>query len=70
MLGDVPAAKVLEWRRVYGWPSVKIGRTIRFTEEQVDEILARHTQAQAAGDDLPDVAIEGQTKLSAARSAS
>lgn len=32
------------------WPSLKVGKQVRFTQAQVDEILARCTRA---GDELP-----------------
>lgn len=32
------------WRQTFGWPHVEFGpRTIRFTEEQVEEIVRQHT---------------------------
>lgn len=57
---DKDARWVLESRLRYGWPCVQVGRTIRFTPEQVDEIVRRHTVQ-------PDVAagaLEGQTARS------
>jgi hypothetical protein len=56
---------VLEQVREHGWPRVKIGRTIRFTEEQVSLILSRHTITAKAVDVAP--ALDGQTKRSARR---
>jgi hypothetical protein len=34
--------KVAEWRRRYGWPHIKIGRQVRFTEADVRAITAQH----------------------------
>lgn len=55
---------VLEQVREHGWPRVKVGRTIRFTDDQVSLILSRHTIA-AERVDAPRIA--GQTKRSARR---
>lgn len=63
----VSERQLMDWRRSNGWPSVRIGRTIRFTQDHVDEILARHSQAPADADGQPAVAIAGQSKASAAR---
>lgn len=64
--GKVTPRWVLEQRLANGWPCVKVGRTIRFTEEQYAEIKRRHTVIPDAKD-AP--AIEGQTAASRARSA-
>jgi excisionase family DNA binding protein len=58
---------LLDWMREHDWPHVKVGRVIRFTDEQVSEILRRQTVA--AKSELPRVQIGGQTKRSARRSA-
>lgn len=58
---------VLEQVREHGWPRVKIGRTIRFTEEQVSLILSRHTIAASKVETVAPIA--GQTQRSARRSA-
>lgn len=62
------AAQIDQWRKRYGWPHVKIGRTVRFTTSQVDEILARHT-VRDGGKTEPRVPgqLPGQTRLSALR---
>lgn len=57
---------ILKWRRQYGWPCVKVGRKVRFTQEQVEQIIARHSSAPGV-DDSPAVVIGGQTKRSARR---
>lgn len=62
MLGE-PEAKVIEWRRRYGWPHIKIGRQVRYTESDVRAIQALH---HVSGD--KPAALPGQTALSAARS--
>jgi hypothetical protein len=51
---------VLESRLKYGWPCVKVGRVIRFTPEQVEEIVRRHTTQEGAG----TPALDGQTARS------
>lgn len=66
----VTEAKVLEWRRQHAWPSLKIGKTIRFTAEQVEQIIARHTSTPKHTTAATPILIDGQTKRSAARSAS
>ena len=40
---DVTERHIADWRRQYGWPCVKVGRVVRYTEEQVRLILSRHT---------------------------
>lgn len=55
--------KVLDWMHQYEWPHVKVGRLIRFTDEQVAEILRRQTVATKPA--LPQAAIAGQTRRSA-----
>lgn len=55
--------KVAEWRRRYGWPHIKIGRQVRFTEADVRAITAQHHVESGKPEALP-----GQTALSAARS--
>ena len=69
-LGDVlevTGAQVLEWRRQYRWPSLKIGKTIRFTPEHVQQIVARHTLTPKRDDDAAGVVFDGQTSRSARR---
>lgn len=66
-LFGVSERQLMEWRRSNGWPSVRIGRTIRFTQAHVDQILERHSQAAIGTDVEPAVAIAGQSKASAAR---
>lgn len=60
-------ANVLQWRRQHGWPSVKVGKTIRFTQEHVEQILAKHTVTPAKAAAGAPVAIPGQTKRSQRR---
>lgn len=63
---------ILDWRRERGWPSVTVGRTIRFTAAQVELILAESTEVTTGTGSGPDPeqapAIAGQSKASAARS--
>lgn len=58
--GGKTARWVLESRLRHGWPSVTVDRTIRFTAEQVDEIIRRHTVQP----DANVAALEGQTERS------
>lgn len=58
--GDKTARWVLESRRRYGWPCIQVGRVVRFTPAQVEEIVRRHTvQTDGSAD-----ALEGQTERS------
>ena len=45
ILGGESAEKVLEWRRTYDWPHVRIGRKFYWTPEQVEAIKRQHTVA-------------------------
>lgn len=61
-LGE-PEAKVVEWRRRYNWPHLKIGRQVRYTESDLRAIEAlHHVEGEKPG------GLPGQTALSAARS--
>lgn len=60
--GGKTARWVIEQRFKNGWPCVKVGRTIRFTQQQVDEIIRRQTVATAAS-----VEAAGQTLASSSR---
>lgn len=62
---DVTEEQVMEWRRTYRWPSLKVGRTIRFTPEHVEQIIASHSIRQAGSSEAP--VISGQTSRSASR---
>lgn len=60
--------EVHKYRRKKVWPCVRFGRNdVRFTAEQVEQILALHTPASALPAKTPRIA--GQTARSAARSA-
>lgn len=61
---------LLDWRRQYGWPCLRVGRRVRFTQAMVEEILAAHSEsgAKAAADDAAGGVLAGQSKGSAARS--
>lgn len=65
--GDTTVRKVLDWRREYDWPCIEIGRTIRFTDQDVEAILSRHRVVSAERESAP--LIGGQTAQSARRSA-
>lgn len=66
----VSESTVLEWRRAKRWPSWKVGRTIRFTPEHVEQIVAQHLVQPTRVEDTPQVAIAGQTSRSARAKAS
>lgn len=61
---SVPEATVTAWRQRYGWPHIKIGRQVRFSEADVRAIEAQHHVKTERPAGLP-----GQTSLSARRSA-
>lgn len=56
-------ARVYEWRKRYRWPHLKIGRKVRYTEAQVEQILAAHVVAG----EKPKAEDSGLSKRSAAR---
>lgn len=58
----VTEAKVMEWQRVYSWPRVKVGRTIRWTPEQVEQIDRSHSVTPQGV-----TPADGRTALSARR---
>lgn len=67
-LGGASHAQVLEWRRQYGWPCVRVGKTIMFTPEHVAHIIAKHSISPSkTHKPTGQVAIPGQTKRSAQR---
>lgn len=59
--------QVMEWHRRYHWPHVKIGRAVRWTPEQADEIVRRHIVSPAGAEPQLGI-IPGQTARSRARS--
>ena len=63
MLG-VHESKVAKWRLKYGWPHVKVGREVRYTDADV-EAIARQMHVDAS----KVKGLPGQTALSARRSA-
>lgn len=64
LFGDgVTPRQILDWRREHGWPCVRVGRTVRFTDEQVEHILAKHTVTGEKAIEADDL-IEGQTPRS------
>lgn len=62
---NVDRRKVIEWTRRYGWPHVKVGRTIAFTQTHFEQIVALHSVDGTR--DLRAGWIPGQTAISAAR---
>jgi len=39
----VSRRRIMEWQHAHSWPCVRVGRTIRWTPEQVEQIKTRHT---------------------------
>lgn len=58
-----PEWKIAKWRQRYGWPHLKVGRQVRYTEADVAAIERLHRVESEAPKGLA-----GQTALSAARS--
>lgn len=64
----IPEAQVLDLRRKHDWPHVRLSRkSIRFTAEQVEQIVAQHSAAAPSKTPARVPAIPGQTKGSRAR---
>jgi uncharacterized protein YjcR len=61
-LFGVEERQILEWRRQKSWPSLKFGKTIRFTDDHVAQIVAMHSQKTKA-----TAAATGQTARSSRR---
>jgi hypothetical protein len=66
-LGGASHVQVLEWRRLNGWPCVRVGKTIVFTPEQVAQIMAEQSVVPKKTTVVGPVSIPGQTKRSARR---
>jgi len=63
----IPVEHLHRLRKRYHWPCVRLGRwEYRFTDEQVEQIIAQHTE-----ENRPDAkpVLTGQTAASARRSA-
>lgn len=62
----IPVEKLHDLRKRNRWPFVRLGRfEIRFTPEQVEQIVALHSEAPAV--EVPQVKAPGQTARSAGR---
>lgn len=59
----VSPAQVMEWRRQFNWPHVRIGRKFYWTPAQVEAITKLHT-VTASGKVAP---ADGRTTRSASR---
>lgn len=67
LIGDgTSAATVAEWRRRYDWPHVRLGRKVRYTETNVEQILRMQAEGGKRRQLTPGV-LPGQTKRSAAK---
>lgn len=49
----MPLSTVVELRKREGWPCVRLGRAVRFTEEQVAHIIASHTVTEDVAEETP-----------------
>lgn len=64
---QVSARQVVDWCKHYDWPHVRIGRSIRFEDSHVAEIIAKHTVVKRDQAAPGTVVIAGQTRRSARR---
>ena len=55
---NLSLSTTVELRKREGWPHVKLGRAVRFTEEQMAQIVASHTVVKSDEDAAP--VFEGQ----------
>jgi hypothetical protein len=63
--------KFHDLRKRHNWPCVRLGRfEYRFTEAQVEQIVAMHSSARPKKSQASKPAVPGQTARSAARSKS
>jgi excisionase family DNA binding protein len=44
---NLPLSTTIELRKREGWPHIRLGRKVRFTDEQIDQIIATHTVVEA-----------------------
>lgn len=66
---QVPVEKAAELRRRHRWPHVRIGRfDVRYTDEQVVQIVEMHTAVSEPAKKTLAPVISGQTARSARRS--
>lgn len=63
----VSTRRILEWRLAHGWPCVKVGKRIRFTEQHVEQIIAMQSIRASKPKPSAPVALPGQTARSAAK---
>jgi len=67
-LFHVSVEKLHDLRKRHHWPCVKLGRfDVRFTEAQVEQIVAMHSEAPARPSPRTVPAVTGQTPSSARR---
>ena len=64
---DIPLSTANDLREREGWPHIRIGRKVRYSDDHIAEIIARHTvaaQPKKAG--VP--VLDGLTERGRARS--
>lgn len=65
---QLPLRRVQELRRRHGWPHVRLGRfDVRYTADQVRQIVELHTAASKPAPVAARVSVPGQSKRSASR---
>jgi len=70
---NLAVSTVVELRKREGWPHVRLGRAVRFTDDQIAEIITSHTRSGVADDRESRIQTlmrdTGLTRRSAARMA-
>lgn len=46
---NLPLSTVVDLRKREGWPHVRLGKAVRFTDEQITEIVASHVVSKKDG---------------------
>ena len=49
----LPLSTTIELRKREKWPCLKFGRSIRFTDEQIAQIIASHIKAEQPAEQAP-----------------
>lgn len=58
--------RIVEWNHDHGWPCTRVGRTIRWTAEQVEQIKAMHRVKPSAPVNDPRTPLSAKRKRKAA----
>ena len=58
---NLPLSTVIELRKREGWPCVRLGRAVRFTDAQIAEIITSHIEVCEPEPQSSISAFPGQT---------